>query len=126
LALALAATAFTSAVAQAEERVTPSAANSGVHAFDDPNLVFLVGRNVGNAPLAVFMPGTGGRSETAPVRLLDTIREQGYNVIYLVYNDIPAVSNICPPLPPACSAQFRESRVLGGVERPVPKRSYSV
>lgn len=119
LALAVAATALPSAAAHAQERVPPSVANAGVHDFDDPNLVYLAGGNVGTAPLAVFMPGTGGRSEMAPMRLLDTIRQQGYNVIYLTYNDIPAVSNVCPPLPPACSARFRESRVLGGGGQPV-------
>jgi hypothetical protein len=116
LALTLAATPV---MALAEEQVKPSAANAAVRDFDDPNLVFLAGENVGTAPLAVFMPGTGGRSETAPFRLLGIIKRLGYNVIYLTYNDIPAVSNVCPSQGPSCSALFRESRVLGGGRQPI-------
>ncbi|CZT30143.1 hypothetical protein PCPL58_3687 [Pseudomonas cerasi] len=70
-------------------------------------------------PLVIFIPGTDGRSETAPDLMLRTVAQQGYRVIYLTYNNAPAVSNLCPSRPAGCSGRFRESRVFGGSGPPV-------
>lgn len=115
---AVAAAALIPCSVSAQELVRPSAANPQVRRFDDPNLVY------GNAPsrrvpLVVFMPGTNGRSETAPRLLLETIANQGYRVVFLTYDDMPAVSQVCPARPPACSARFRESRAFGRDGPPV-------
>ncbi|WP_137898518.1 hypothetical protein [Sphingomonas sp. 2SG] len=115
---ALAAAALSLSGVSAQELVRPSAANPQVRQYDDPNLVY-AGAPSRNAPLVVFMPGTSGRSETAPRLLLDTIASQGYRVVFLTYNDMPAVAQVCPSRPPACSTRFRESRAFGGDGPPV-------
>lgn len=118
LALALAIGAIT-ANAQAQEAILPSAANPAVAHFNDSNLVYMTDPATPNAPLAVFLAGTGGRSTFAPKLLLDTIRQQGYRVIYLSYNDTPSVGNACLRQAPDCPAKARDSRSFGG-DGPMP------
>lgn len=111
--------------AVAQQLVSPSDANPQVRQYNDPSIVLSGGPASRSAPLVIFMPGTGGSSESPPRLLLKTITGQGYRVIYLTYNNEPAVSQVCPSRPPACSARFRESRVFGGegppVATPVPE-----
>ena len=96
--------------------VKPSQADAAVRAFDEPNLVVLPRGVAIDAPLAVFLPGTGGRPENARL-LLAVIAQQGYRAIGLAYNNEPAVVQLCPKHPqPECSADFRRERVFGGLE----------
>lgn len=95
------------------ERILPSAADPRIQRFNDPNVVLNAGRATRDAPLVVFLPGTNG-GQYAPMLLLRTIAGQGYRVLYLPYNNTPAVAQVCPPRPPQCSARFRTARVFGG------------
>jgi hypothetical protein len=66
-----------------------------------------------HAPLAVFMPGTGGKPANT-ARLLHVVASQGYRVIGLEYDDEPAVVEVCPRSPfPRCSEDFRQRRIFG-------------
>lgn len=112
LALALAAPSAGQPVSGYQ--ILPSAADPRVHNFDEPSLA-LVGAHVhANAPLAIFLTGTGGRAANGPRALLETIADQGYRVLALEYDDMPAVVELCTRDPdPACSADFREMRIYG-------------
>jgi hypothetical protein len=106
---------------------TPSEADPAVKQFNDPNIAIADPALPPDAPLAIFLPGTGGKPGNAPA-LLATIAGQGYRVIGVAYNDEPAVVQLCPQNPdPDCSARFREMRVTGtgpgvpGVTNSVPE-----
>ena len=93
--------------------VVPSAADPAIRQFDDPSIALAPRGLAADAPLALFLTGTGGKPANAPA-LLDVIAEQGYRVLGLEYDDMPAVVQVCPRDPdPACSADFREMRVTG-------------
>jgi len=93
--------------------VVPSKADPAVKQFDDPSIGIASAGLPMDAPLAVFLPGTGGRPADA-LTLLRTIARQGYRVLGLEYDDVPAVVQECPKSPdPDCSADFREMRVSG-------------
>lgn len=98
-------------------RVKPSTADPAVQDFDEPNLIVTNDQSAIDAPLAVFLPGTGGRPENVQ-RLLAVISTLGYRAIGLEYNDDPAVVQVCPRDPdPRCSENFRQQRVFGNAER---------
>lgn len=115
-------TAATSATGLRRELVKPSAADPAVQQFDDSNVVLLPENARANVPLVVFLPGTGGKPD-GPRLLLDTIAEQGYRVIGLMYDDEPAGNMVCPRDPDArCAAAFRAMRSFGttiGARSPV-------
>ena len=93
--------------------VRPSAVDTSIHRFDEPNLVMFDRRVKSSAPLLVFMPGTGGR----PQNTSDFARvaaHQGYRVIGLEYDDVPAVAMLCPrDRDPGCSEKVRRKRIFG-------------
>lgn len=103
-----------------EHQIKPSAIDPGVRQFDEPSIALTDPDLPADAPLAIFMPGTGGKPSNA-LGLLGVIAAQGYRVISLEYDDDPAVSQVCPRDPdPACSTTFREMRVYGtGTSRQV-------
>jgi pimeloyl-ACP methyl ester carboxylesterase len=80
------------------------------------NHVNYVAHKTGTAPsdqVVLFLPGTGGDPE-GYWRVLRTVAADGYRVIGLEYNDVPAVAQVCPQNPdPACSGSFREERIFG-------------
>ena len=95
-------------------QVQPSAADPGVKAFDDPSIALIDGKVAADAPLAVFLSGTGGKPANTTA-ILQVIAGQGYRTLGLSYDDTPAVVQVCPRDPdPDCSAKFREMRVTGG------------
>jgi hypothetical protein len=96
------------------ERVLPSVVDPRVTHFDFPDVIYNGGAGTRGAPLVVFLPGTNGGANGGPALLLDTVAKQGYRVIFLPYDDDPAVAQVCPRRPPPCSARFREARVFGG------------
>jgi hypothetical protein len=66
-----------------------------------------------DAPLLVFLPGTGGRPLNTTA-FSNVAAEQGYRVIGLEYVDEPAVQQICPRDPdPACADKVRRKRIFG-------------
>lgn len=96
-----------------ERSVRPSAIDPAVRQFDEPDLVVTQKTMTADAPLAIFLPGTGGRPENT-VALLRVIADQGYRAIGLEYDDTPAVVQVCPRnADPACSANFRAMRIDG-------------
>lgn len=91
--------------------VQPSKIDPAITGFDDPSAILLGGGK--GAPLVLFLTGTGGKPIQS-LRFLQVIAHQGYKVISLSYDDVPAVSQVCPTDPdPDCSAKFREMRVYG-------------
>ena len=96
-----------------EHRIVPSRIDAGVKQYDEANVALTSATLPADAPLAVFLPGSGGRPENATV-MLGTMEQQGYRSIGLEYDDTPSVSQVCPQTPdPACSAEFREMRSYG-------------
>ena len=104
-------------------RVRPSEADPAVKDFDHVNVI-VTGRNAAaQAPLAIFLPGTGGRPENVE-GLLGVVAHQGYRVIGLQYDDEPSVVQICPRQPdPDCSERFRRERAFGGDVPDAPVRN---
>ncbi len=93
--------------------VTPSDADPAVQQFNDPSFVVFHKSPTDGAEIAVFLPGTGGKP-TYNQLLFHVVANQGYRVIGLMYDDDPAVIQVCPRNPnPDCSAQFREERIYG-------------
>lgn len=98
---------------------TPSSADAGVTQFDDPNVIIAPRQARADAPLLVFFPGTSGRPENL-VTLLQVAADQGYRVIGLSYDNVPAVDQVCPRDPDAaCAEHFRQSRLTGSPNTPV-------
>jgi cytidyltransferase-like protein len=94
------------------ELIKPSKANPLIREFDDRNVVLRPAK-MDDAPVLVFLPGTGGKPEN-PALLLRVAAEQGYRVLGLEYNDTPAVIQVCPKMPDrSCSENFRELRIWG-------------
>jgi hypothetical protein len=99
-------------------RIKPSEADPAVKTFDNPNVVVVDPHTAPSAPLALFLPGTGGRPMNSQ-GLLRVIAGQGYRAIGLMYDDEPAVVQVCPKNDdPACSADFRRERIFGNVDSP--------
>ena len=81
--------------------------------FDAPSYALIDPTKAADAPLVVFLPGTGGRPRNVAA-LLGVVVGQGYRAIGLEYDDEPAVSQVCPKDPdPDCSERFRQMRVDG-------------
>ena len=94
-------------------RITPSAADSTIRRFDEPNYVVFDRQVKDCAPLLVFLPGTGGRPQNTS-DFANVAAGQGYRVIGLAYDDEPAVAALCPRDPdPSCSEKVRRKRIFG-------------
>lgn len=94
-------------------RVVPSSIDTSVHRFDAPHLVVFDRAANPDAPLLLFLPGTGGRPENTSAFSAVAAR-QGYRVIGLAYVDEPAVQQICPREPdPDCAEKVRRKRIFG-------------
>src|SRR4051794_20515251 len=94
-------------------RIAPSAVDPSIHRFDQPHLVVFDSTARPDAPLFLFLPGTGGRPQNASDFLTAAAR-RGYRVIGLEYVDTPAVQQICPRNPdPDCADKVRRKRIFG-------------
>ena len=101
------------AVAAPVETFKPSALDPAVKAFDGDNVVITPPGAGAATPLALFLSGTGG-PKGGPEPFLQVVAGQGYRVIGLMYDNTPAVSEVCPRDPdPACAADFRQMRLYG-------------
>jgi hypothetical protein len=108
-----------SAAADAQDvvryRVSPQHADPAIRRFTATNYIVFEKGVSDSAPLLLFMPGTGGQPERS-TDFADVAAHQGYRVIGLMYNDEPAVMQICPRDPdPRCAEKFRQKRVFGDV-----------
>ena len=93
--------------------IAPHDTDASINRFDSNNLVIYRHSTAANAPLLVFMPGTGGTPASARL-FMDLASKVGYRVIGLMYDDTPAVNVVCPPVPdPKCSESFRQKRIYG-------------
>lgn len=94
-------------------RIAPSSIDSTSRRFDAVNYIVSARGVKADAPLLVFLPGTGGRpiNTTAFENLA---AHQGYRVIGLEYDDVPAVQQLCPRDPdPGCAEKVRRKRIFG-------------
>lgn len=93
--------------------IRPSATDPSIKRFDLPSYIVFAVHVKSDAPLLVFMPGTGGRPANT-TDFADVAARQGYRVIGLEYTDTPAVGQVCPRNPdPRCAAAMREKRIFG-------------
>jgi hypothetical protein len=93
--------------------VSPQAADSTIKRFTEPSYVVLATSVADSAPLLVYLPGTNGEPRRATL-FANTAARQGYRVIALTYNDVPAVQQICPRDPdPRCAERVRMRRIFG-------------
>jgi acetyl esterase/lipase len=93
--------------------VLPADADSAIHRFTEPSYVVFERATGPDAPLLLFLPGTGGRPQNAS-EFAKTAARQGYRVIGLEYTDVPAVAQICPrERDPQCSEKVRRKRIYG-------------
>lgn len=98
--------------------IRPSEVDPAIVHYDEPNVVIADGAN-DTPPLVVFLPGTEGRPQNV-LPLLRVAADQGYRVIGLSYDNVPAVEQVCPADPdPTCSLRFRATRTLGERGGPV-------
>jgi dienelactone hydrolase len=69
------------------------------------------------APLLVWLPGTGGQPATGPRGFYEAALQQGYRVLALSYLNTPAVSQVCVGATlraqPACAGRVRQQRAWG-------------
>ncbi|MEP6733324.1 MAG: hypothetical protein ABJE10_21955 [bacterium] len=113
LSVTLRAQESTAASALVTYRVVPSAIDSSVRRFNEPHYVVFDRAVKADAPLLLFLPGTGGRPQNTS-DFANLAARQGYRVIGLEYVDTPAVAQICPREPdPDCSEKVRRKRIYG-------------
>jgi len=94
-------------------RIAPSAADSTIRRFDEPNYVVFARQVKDSAPLLIFLPGTGGRPQNTS-DFANAAARQGYRVIGLEYTDTPAVQQVCPrERDPNCAEKVRRKRIYG-------------
>lgn len=94
-------------------RVTPSDTDPAITRFNEPHYIVFDSTRGRSADLLLFMTGTGGNPGNVS-GFLNVAVGQGYRVIALAYNDVPAVVGLCPQDPdPACSAKVRQKRIFG-------------
>ena len=124
--MSLALATFASSVAPAQDvhdstdtgalvvyHIVPSSIDTSVRRFDAPHLVVFDRAAKPDAPLLLFLPGTGGRPDNTSAFAAVAAR-QGYRVIGLAYVDEPAVQQICPREPdPDCAEKVRRKRIYG-------------
>lgn len=94
-------------------QILPSEADPSITRFNETNIV-LFNRAAGpQAPLVVFLPGTGGAPKYTEF-LSHVVAELGYNVIGLEYNSLPFGNQVCVRVAdPECLGKFREKRTFG-------------
>ncbi len=94
-------------------RVRPSSIDSTVNRFDDPHYVVFDRAVKADAPLLLFLPGTGGQPQNTSF-FQDLAAQQGYRVIGLQYVDADAVVEHCTvDRDPDCSEKIRRKRIFG-------------
>jgi len=92
-------------------RITASSLDPTIRRFDNPHYIVFDSVVGPNAPLLLFLPGTGGRPQNTS-EFSNAAARQGYRVIGLEYVDEPAVGQVCPRNPdPDCSEKVRRKRI---------------
>ncbi len=93
--------------------VTVSANQPAITRFDDPHYVaFDPARDRADAPLVLFMAGTGGKPRE--LAFFPQLLKSGQRVISISYNTREAIQQVCPRHPdPDCAAKVRARRLYG-------------
>ncbi len=98
-------------------QVTPSATQSTITRFNEPHYVafdssFATKDDRADAPLVLFMAGTGGKPRELP--FFPALLRAGHRVISITYNTAEAIQQVCPTNPDTeCAAKAREKRLYG-------------
>ena len=93
--------------------VLPQDADNRVKQFTVKNLVLFNRSSPADAPLLVWLTGTGGTPLDAGL-FLPAAADAGYRVISLEFDDLPAGTGLCDgSADPACFWRYRSARVLG-------------
>lgn len=93
--------------------IEPQRADSSIKRFTEPSYIVYSAGLSDSAPLLVYLPGTNGEPRRATL-FANTAAQQGYRVIALTYDDVPAVQQVCPRDPdPRCAERFRTRRIFG-------------
>jgi hypothetical protein len=111
-----------SASAQGRDRVVysvaPNEADPSVAHFLRSSVIVFDRAAPSQAPLLLFLPGTGANPSNVQL-FLGAAVNAGYRAISLSYDNEPAVMQACArDLDPACSGNFRQSRLFGGSNTP--------
>jgi hypothetical protein len=94
-------------------RVAPTDTDPAIQRYNEPHVVVFDRETVANAPLLLFMTGTGANPAGVD-DFLTLAATLGYRAISLSYNNRPAVANVCRKDPDAeCSSKFRQKRIFG-------------
>lgn len=96
--------------------VKPSVTDERIKAFDEPHIVYYDPK-VKNNKILLWLAGTGGTTDSYPVKFLKTALDQGYRVIVLSYITEPAVAQVCIgkelKSDAGCPADYRQKRIYG-------------
>lgn len=97
--------------------VPPAQLDPRVAADTPPHVVRFDSEAVADAPLLVWLAGTGGRSTGGPQALFDEVLAQGYRLVVLSYLTTPAVGQVCIgralKQDPHCAQRVRQQRIWG-------------
>ncbi len=99
--------------ASSVRQISPSATNSTITRFNDPHYVVLDPmHDRADAPLVLFMAGTGGKPREMP--FFPALLRAGHRVISIAYNTGEAIQQVCPANPDTdCAAKTRQKRLYG-------------
>ena len=89
------------------------ATDSTITRFDEPHFVaFHSSTSRGEAPLVLFMAGTGGKPRE--MAFFAQLLRAGRRIISISYNTKEAIPQVCPRHPDAeCAAKVRRKRIYG-------------
>ena len=109
---------LTLAAQAAEQRllIAPRLTDERLSEAEPPHLVvYEAGKP--DAPLLVWLSGTGGKPATGPQHFYETVLRQGYRLLALSYLDTPAVSQVCVGATLRaqrdCAGRMRQQRAWG-------------
>ncbi len=96
--------------------VKPSVTDARITAYDLPHLVYYDPK-IKNNKVLLWLFGTSGTTDSAPVKFLKTALDQGYRVVVLSYITEPAVASVCIgktlASDPGCPLEYRRKRAYG-------------
>ncbi|MBA4177996.1 MAG: hypothetical protein C0505_15780 [Leptothrix sp. (in: Bacteria)] len=112
---------LSAATLAAEQRlsIAPRLTDDRLPEADPPHIVIYDPVRV-DAPLLVWLGGTGGKPDTGPRHFYETALQTGYRVLALSYVNTPAVSQVCMGATlraqPGCAGLMRQQRAWGDVQ----------
>ncbi|MBL8524698.1 MAG: hypothetical protein JNN20_13490 [Betaproteobacteria bacterium] len=98
---------------QTSRQALPSATNRDITRFNDPHYIAIdPAHDRADAPLVLFMAGTGGKPRDMP--FFPALLRAGHRVISITYNTGEAIQQVCPANPDTeCAAKTRAKRLYG-------------